>query len=419
MAYPFSPEKLEMDNNYEVWEFKLGLYLRRINPISHVDVIIMLLPDCILSQFMHDIPEDSRTLLEIVRKTFYWYNGIPVPERRRPTLPPNLNNSGDHISRETSNLTECQSNKKNGIRNQENLMEVNGGKMSQLSQAFPAPGKLDRFTLSTEKNTRIPETEKTSVVIKKVPISLEELLERKKAEEAELNKPKFISKEERQAEALRRRQAEVQVQRDRILEENKKQREFMEKARDDSSNFPSILRIDRRARIRKQSPRYRRSTADSKSRTETSLEQEAEAIKERHLGQKRLTKRRHRRLNERKFVFDWDAKDDTSQDYNPLYKEKHQIQFFGRGHIGGIDIKEQKEMIGSFYSRLLSMYRNLKNRRYWGLSKREAKQKFDERHWSGKSTQLNSGSVEILQECTIPPEGAAVALGTVLADGGE
>ena len=50
-------------------------------------------------------------------------------------------------------------------------------------------------------------------------------------------------------------------------------------------------------------------------------------------------KRRVRRLNDRKFVFDWDAGDDTSVDYNPIYKEKHQVQFFGRGHIAGIDVK--------------------------------------------------------------------------------
>ena len=38
-------------------------------------------------------------------------------------------------------------------------------------------------------------------------------------------------------------------------------------------------------------------------------------------------------------MFDWDATDDTSVDYNPLYKEKHQIQLFGRGHRAGIDLK--------------------------------------------------------------------------------
>lgn len=50
-------------------------------------------------------------------------------------------------------------------------------------------------------------------------------------------------------------------------------------------------------------------------------------------------KRRVRRLNDRKFVFDWDASEDTAIDYNPIYKERHTVQFFGRGHVAGIDIK--------------------------------------------------------------------------------
>jgi ATP-dependent RNA helicase DDX23/PRP28 len=63
-------------------------------------------------------------------------------------------------------------------------------------------------------------------------------------------------------------------------------------------------------------------------------------LQERYLGIMKK-KRRIRRLNDRKFVFDWDAGDDTSQDYNALYKDKHVVQFFGRGHIAGIDIKVQ------------------------------------------------------------------------------
>lgn len=34
-------------------------------------------------------------------------------------------------------------------------------------------------------------------------------------------------------------------------------------------------------------------------------------------------------------------------DYNPLYREKHQAQMFGRGHIAGIDPKQQLK--SSFY----------------------------------------------------------------------
>lgn len=63
-------------------------------------------------------------------------------------------------------------------------------------------------------------------------------------------------------------------------------------------------------------------------------------LQERYLGIIKKRKR-IRRLNDRKFVFDWDAGDDTSQDYNQLYRDKHQVQFFGRGNIAGIDIKVQ------------------------------------------------------------------------------
>lgn len=61
-------------------------------------------------------------------------------------------------------------------------------------------------------------------------------------------------------------------------------------------------------------------------------------VQERYLGLVRK-KKRIRRLNDRKFVFEWDAGEDTSTDYNPIYKDKHQVQFFGRGHVAGIDIK--------------------------------------------------------------------------------
>lgn len=49
-----------------------------------------------------------------------------------------------------------------------------------------------------------------------------------------------------------------------------------------------------------------------------------DAIKDRYLGMIKK-KRRVRRLNERKFVFEWDASEDTAVDYNPIYKERHQV----------------------------------------------------------------------------------------------
>lgn len=42
-------------------------------------------------------------------------------------------------------------------------------------------------------------------------------------------------------------------------------------------------------------------------------------LQERYLGIVKK-KRRIRKLNDKKFVFDWDASEDTGNDYNPLYK---------------------------------------------------------------------------------------------------
>lgn len=68
-------------------------------------------------------------------------------------------------------------------------------------------------------------------------------------------------------------------------------------------------------------------------------------------------RKRGRRLHERKFIFDWDVSEDTAVDYNPLYKERHEIQFFGRGHIAGIDIKAQKKSQSKFYGELMDKRR--------------------------------------------------------------
>lgn len=50
------------------------------------------------------------------------------------------------------------------------------------------------------------------------------------------------------------------------------------------------------------------------------------AVTARYLGAGKEKKKRGRRLHERKFVFDWDASDDTSQDYNKLYVKKHEVR---------------------------------------------------------------------------------------------
>ena len=74
-------------------------------------------------------------------------------------------------------------------------------------------------------------------------------------------------------------------------------------------------------------------------------------------GGQREKRKRGRRLHERKFIFDWDASEDTSSDYNQLYKDRHEVQFFGRGSIAGVDVNAQKKQKSEFYAEMMEKRR--------------------------------------------------------------
>lgn len=231
--------------------------------------------------------------------------------------------------------------------------------------------------------------EKEKKEVKKEPLSLEELMAKKKAEEEARSKPVFLTKEQRIAEALQRRQQEVDEQKKRTEEERKLRMMFFDEAK------KTIEDRDRRDRPM---PRdsgmiinniIEEEDGREKIRENKDKEKELEAIKERYLGLIKK-KRRVRRLNDRKFVFDWDASEDTSVDYNPIYKERHTVQFFGRGHVAGIDLKSQKKEQSKFYGELLEKRRTLAEKeqeilRLKKLKKKEDKQKWDDRHWTQKT----------------------------------
>ncbi|TMW54488.1 hypothetical protein DOY81_000480 [Sarcophaga bullata] len=261
---------------------------------------------------------------------------------------------------------------------------------------------------------------------KSEPLSLEELLEKKKKEEEARAKPVFLTKEQRAAEALKRRQEEVAAMRaaqsgmragsasisgiatasssgiDSSFSISAKKPELKAERRPEGREKEGKDRdrdrdIDRRDRGDNDRNRDRdRSGAADRDRENKRVddlsnkdkEKELEAIRERYLGIVKK-KRRVRRLNDRKFVFDWDAAEDTSVDYNNLYKERHHVQFFGRGNVAGIDIKEQKRTQSKFYGDLLEKRRTEAEKeqekvRLKKVKRKEDKQKWDDRHWSEK-----------------------------------
>ncbi|CAG9864583.1 unnamed protein product [Phyllotreta striolata] len=213
-------------------------------------------------------------------------------------------------------------------------------------------------------------------LVKKEPLSLEELLAKKKAEEAAKSKPVFLTKEQRAAEALKRRREEVDSKR-KQQEEERKIIQSLQHTRETEQKKDD--RDHRRPRDRER---------EEEKEKDRDKEKEQDAIKERYLGLIKK-KRRVRRLNDRKFVFDWDAGEDTSLDYNNLYKDRHQVQFFGRGNLAGIDIKAQKRDQSKFYGELLEKRRTEAEKaqekvRLKKMRRREEKQLWDDRHWTEK-----------------------------------
>ncbi|KFM76192.1 putative ATP-dependent RNA helicase DDX23, partial [Stegodyphus mimosarum] len=244
------------------------------------------------------------------------------------------------------------------------------------------------------------EDEKKEEKVKKEPLSLEELKAKMQAEEMARSKPVFLTKEQRAAEALKRRQQEVEEQRKRMEEERKIRLQFMEEAKRSLENDKERERRERREKREAEEASAAAAAAAGpggiptesdrdKVREIKDKEKELEAIRERYLGLVKK-KRRVRRLNDRKFVFDWDASEDTAVDYNPIYKERHTVQFFGRGHVAGIDLKTQKKEQSKFYGELLELRRTVAEKeqeiiRLKKIKRKEDKQKWDDRHWSQKS----------------------------------
>lgn len=221
------------------------------------------------------------------------------------------------------------------------------------------------------------------------PLSLEEMIARREAEKKAQEKPTFLTKEQRALEALKRRQQQVEEQKKKTEDERQIREKFLREAQYSREDEVERERRERRERREKNLTEEEAENEKAKLRKEKEQDKEVQAIKDRYLGGVKRRKK-VRRLADRKFVFDWDVGEDTAVDYNPLYMEKHEVQLFGRGHIGGIDIKWQKKESGKFYQEMLEKRRTNEEKtqeatRIKKLREQEKQRAFDDRHWSKKS----------------------------------
>ena len=75
---------------------------------------------------------------------------------------------------------------------------------------------------------------------------------------------------------------------------------------------------------------------------------EAHLIRQRYMGAEInqstfSAKKKRRRTTEKKFNFEWNNEEDTSPDYNPIYAQRAEASFFGRGQLGGFAKEVDRE----------------------------------------------------------------------------
>nr|CAD2170064.1 unnamed protein product [Meloidogyne enterolobii] len=242
--------------------------------------------------------------------------------------------------------------------------------------------------------------------VKREPLSLEELLEKKKQMEEVNSKfklhgkrgntfllSKILTKAEREAEALQRRKEEVERKQKELKDLEKQRNKFLSDARKsdrDRRDRDYRRDRDRRSRSRSRTRSKEREERRNERIAEKDRERMQEAIKTRYLGAPKEKRKWGRRLHERKFIFDWEPTDDTSNDYNDLYKERHEVQFLGRGSIAGMDVNQQKKQKSEFYQKLLEQRRSeaekeQEKHRLKQLQKKQKKEDWDNRHWTKKA----------------------------------
>ena len=168
-------------------------------------------------------------------------------------------------------------------------------------------GKMEKMAALTSESERPAATPK-------VPISVTEFSAKIQQAEEKNSKPVFLSKDERQRLAVQRRQEEVQAQRDKAEAERKRRAALLEEMR---AERKAEQRESGRAKKAERSARVAAS-GDEQNVGETDMEK----IRKEYLGIKDRKKRVLKASEKMKFVFGWDASDDTSKDGNPLYDNK-------------------------------------------------------------------------------------------------
>ena len=101
-------------------------------------------------------------------------------------------------------------------------------------------------------------------------------------------------------------------------------------------------------------------------------------------------KKKRKRTTEKKFNFEWNAEEDTSPDYNPLYQARAEANFYGRGRLGGFGDDLAEDVARKYRKALEERDQEAGSARAQELLEMERRRKEEgsrsaiEKHWSEK-----------------------------------
>ncbi|KAJ0121042.1 hypothetical protein N8I77_004029 [Diaporthe amygdali] len=202
---------------------------------------------------------------------------------------------------------------------------------------------------------------------KKAPLDLEELIRKKKEADAAAKKPRFIPKAQRLAlqakKAEEEKLQEAEKERERKQSSERSRREFLAlsdpRYQKNSSAIPTgpkAMRHNGTSNGHVNGDRKKDAESDKVSKGKRTWEDDEETLRrERYMGpqvnESTFSANKKRKRTGNKFNFEWDASEDTSKEYDPIYAQKAS-SFIGSGRLAGFGDEVAEENARNFAAKL-------------------------------------------------------------------
>ncbi|KAF2499321.1 pre-mRNA-splicing ATP-dependent RNA helicase-like protein prp28 [Lophium mytilinum] len=247
------------------------------------------------------------------------------------------------------------------------------------------------------------------------PLSIEEILKKKKEADAAAAKPKFLNKAQREKLALEKRVKEAEeAQRKAESSRDTPQQVGIVNGQSHTATSrsgvptgpralrngeiptgPAAMRSNGNSRGQDMAPPPPPPKGEKGTKRPKPEDNEAALIRQRYMGadQNQSTfsaKKKRKRTTEKKFNFEWNAEEDTSQNYNELYKTQAEANFFGRGRLGGFADDVADHGAQKYALALAQRDRETGDARVQAMAEMERRRKEEgtrnglDKHWSEK-----------------------------------